>query len=145
MDKKHLRRQPGVGELPQRAYPERGKFPIYTPEAGNATGQSSVEIANLNRYVRQARMVNYVQQVTTDGLKMLSENFNRAYLFIQVKSTSPAGLLYINYGEAADATVVEIESPSGYYEFPIVPINSIWLRASTGTMLVVVTEGSAIV
>lgn len=146
MDQRHTRRPPGIGELPQRIYPEREKF---DPMAG--AGESRYEPHEAGARVvvptvRRAAMVNYpFSVVAADGSqKALSENPLRAYLFIQVKQGSSAGILYVNYGAPADPLHVEIVSASGTYEFPVVPVNSIWLLASTGTMNVVITEGTEV-
>jgi hypothetical protein len=133
-----------MGELPSHAYPERERFPVnaYEPGQDGSGVNAQAGVAGMVQTVRRGWFVNYSASVDTAGIKVLSENAKRCYLFIQILSTSPAGLLYVNYGNEAVAGLVELTSPGGTYEFPVVPVNSIWLKASAGTMIVVVTEGT---
>ena len=147
MDSRHTRRG-GVGELPQRSYPRREPFPVMTDEQAEADAAVHAATESDRRVVQtvqRARMLNYPFTIAVSSqaaIKALSENLKRSYLFIQVKAGSSAGILYINYGSPADTGHVEIVAPGGSYEFPVVPVDSIWLTASAGTMGVVVTEGT---
>jgi len=147
MDRRHLKGPSGVGELPRGSYPQRTPFDPMTaadaapPAVVPASQRQSVQI------VQRARMVNYpftITFLTQAAIKALSENLRRAYLAIQVKSTSSVGLLYVNYGTQADATQIEITAPGGFYEWPVVPVDAIFITASAGTMQVVVTEGTEV-
>jgi len=140
-----------LGELPRDAYRERERFPVRTDLPQNsAPGEgpgATPEDRRVIQTVRRGHFVNYpltIVAATQAQVKALSENYRRCYLFIQVKAGSSVGTLYINYGAPAENYQVEIISPSGTYEFPVVPVDSIWLTASTGTMTVVVTEGTEV-
>jgi hypothetical protein len=124
----------GFGELPAHAYPEPEKFP---PDRPTNLKKKPSNVPT----VRRASFAVFPQVATTNSQSVLAGNPKRCYLLIQNNGTD---YIRVNYGNNASLFTTRIPPNGGSYDYPVVPINAIYILAESGTQQVVIEEGTEI-
>lgn len=82
-----------------------------------------------------------VVSVTTSSAQFLGDNGSRGYLIIQNKGTDA---VFLKVGSTITGSEGLVLGAGASYEFHVTPINSIWMKANSGTQSVTILEGQAL-
>lgn len=93
---------------------------------------------NYNKVVQRGFFLTITQSVTTQSIAALAQQGRRIFLSIQNQHTTSS--LFVNFGVPADSTHTQI-FPLQTFVFDVIPVNSIYLTASAGTVPVAIIEG----